>query len=644
MRLPHPYVLFLSCASALILACGCEDSQAQQRAEVQKIIKAATEQLSAATAVRVDMEQQDQLRRDLTALITKLSNTTGGEPGQRAAASRLAGNAHRTLASIDLTAAERLEADHRSRRWVVDGMIDAALELDAVAAAREAIDTSDEQDRLAEDRDAASAQLQEHSEHMATLDGPIAEIRRRNRDDRDQAERLREEASQLRREASELGPGEGYTTFERSLQLDRQADQIEYEVARRELELRFILEPEHDVARKRIEQARHRIETDDSARQGLEDAAQATSAEARATRAGVGELGEQIATALSEIEQASTGTLADLYDRGGSNLEKAASKAKAAATMARGEGTDAARVEAARAYQQLGDMYWLKARGLDQDIALRQRLADHAGALGSVVASPGADASLASLREAHRGAMAQAADAYRNAQDVLGQVSGRTARRRLEALRARMSALLEEEPPPATPEVGRRPSAAEAPAPTADGAASPEALVQALRNAGDLESFTDIQLNLTHIEIETQIAGEIYEASADANRAMVELDTAMQEKLGGGLGLPEVSLGQVSGDRAAITITVLGQPRPLELIRIDGMWYVDATDQFNAQIAQAAAMGLDETAVLTMAQTQAAAIREVVGRVRAGEFSSVPETLGALGQAIMQAMQGLAGP
>ncbi|MHC4775109.1 MAG: hypothetical protein ACYTBR_07565, partial [Planctomycetota bacterium] len=236
--------------------------------------------------------------------------------------------------------------------------------------------------------------------------------------------------------------------------------------------------------------------------------------------------------------------------------------------------------------------------------------------------------------------MAQAADAYRNAQDVLGQVSGRTARRRLEALRARMSALLEEEPPPATPEVGRRPSAAEAPAPTADGAASPEALVQALRNAGDLESFTDIQLNLTHIEIETQIAGEIYEASADANRAMVELDTAMQEKLGGGLGLPEVSLGQVSGDRAAITITVLGQPRPLELIRIDGMWYVDATDQFNAQIAQAAAMGLDETAVLTMAQTQAAAIREVVGRVRAGEFSSVPETLGALGQAIMQAMQG----
>jgi hypothetical protein len=124
---------------------------------------------------------------------------------------------------------------------------------------------------------------------------------------------------------------------------------------------------------------------------------------------------------------------------------------------------------------------------------------------------------------------------------------------------------------------------------------------------------------------------------------MVELDKAMQETLGGGLGVPDVSLGQVTGDRAAMTITLLGQAQPVELIRINEMWYLDGTGKFNAQIAQAAAMGLDETAVLTMAQAQAAAIRQVVGRVRAGEFSSVPETMGALGQAMMQAMQGLQG-
>ena len=86
----------------------------------------------------------------------------------------------------------------------------------------------------------------------------------------------------------------------------------------------------------------------------------------------------------------------------------------------------------------------------------------------------------------------------------------------------------------------------------------------------------------------------------------------MQEKLGGGLGLPDASLGQVSGDRAAMTITMLGQQQPVELIRINGMWYLDGTGKFNAQIAQAAAMGLDETAVLTMAQAQVAAMKSII--------------------------------
>ena len=71
------------------------------------------------------------------------------------------------------------------------------------------------------------------------------------------------------------------------------------------------------------------------------------SAEARATRVSVAELGERIAAALSEIEQSSTEALANLYERAVSNLYRAASRAKSAATMARGEGTYAARVEAA---------------------------------------------------------------------------------------------------------------------------------------------------------------------------------------------------------------------------------------------------------------------------------------------------------
>jgi hypothetical protein len=636
--MPPPFALFLSCAVALPLACGCQDSQAKRRAKVQEVINAATAALDEAAAFHVDIERESQLRQKLNQLISNLADTADAEPGQRAAASRLAGNAHRLMASIDLVQADRLEADHRARRWVVEGMVDAALELDTMARAEEAIDTSAQQDELSDDREAASEELREHGQHMATLDGPIADLKRQNRDDRAQADRLREEASQLRHEAADMGPAEGYTTFEHSLHLDRQADRIEYEIAQRELELRFILEPEHTVAQSRIEHAQYRLDNADSARQSLADVEQAMSAEARSTRAGVAELGEQIGAALSEIEQSSAGPLTERYDRAGSNLERAASKSKSAATMARGEGTDAARVEAARSYQQLGDMYWAKARGLEQDIALRQRLADSTDALGSVA---GVNSSLAGLQEAHEEAVSQAIAAYGNAQEVLEQVSGRSARGRLEALKANVGLLQTAAAGQAvdysaaasgSPARGGRQSPA--PAPGGGGARSPQALVDGLQSATDLDSFTRIQIDLTHIELKTPVARQIYDASIAAGHAMVELDRAMREKLGSGIDAPGVSLGEVSGDRGTMTMTVFGAQQQVGLIRISGMWYVDGTAQFEAQVAQAGAMGMDQAAMLQLVQGQSAAIGAVTRRVNAGEFSSVPEAMTALGQAM----------
>ena len=167
-----------------------------------------------------------------------------------------------------------------------------------------------------------------------------------------------------------------------------------------------------------------------------------------------------------------------------------------------------------------------------------------------------------------------------------------------------------------------------------DGAESAEALVEALQNATDLESFTDIQIDLTHIELKTPVARQIYDASIAAGRALVELDKAMRENLGSGFDAPAVSLGQVSGDRGTMTVTMFGAPQPLGLIRLNGMWYVDGTAQFDAQVAQAGAMGMDQAAMLQLVQGQGAAIGEVTGRVRAGEFGSVQEAMMALGQAM----------
>jgi hypothetical protein len=61
--MPPPFALFLSCAVALPLACGCQDSQAKRRAEVQEVINAATAALDEAAAFHVDIERESQLRQ-----------------------------------------------------------------------------------------------------------------------------------------------------------------------------------------------------------------------------------------------------------------------------------------------------------------------------------------------------------------------------------------------------------------------------------------------------------------------------------------------------------------------------------------------------------------------------------------------------
>jgi hypothetical protein len=605
----------------------------------------------------VDPARESQVRQQLNRLITNLADTADAEPGQRAAAARLAGNAHRTLASIDLLQAERLEADHRARRWVVDGLIDAALELDTVAVVQERVDTSAQQETLAMDSDAAGEQLGELGQQLATLDGPIADLRRQNRDDRARADSLREEASQLRREAADMGPAEGYTTFEHSLHLDRQADRIEYEIAQRELELRFILEPEHAVAERRIQQAQYRQENADSARESLADAEQAMSGEARMTRSGVAELGDRIGAALSEIEQTTAGPLSELYDRAGSNLERAASKSKSAATMDRGEGTDAARVESARAYQQLGDMYWAKARGLEQDISLRQRLADNADALGGV---PGAGSPLAGLREAHEEAVSQAIAAYGNAQDVLEQVSGRTARGRLETLKANVSMLQSaasgqavDYSAVASDTPARSGGRSPAPAAPTGGAESPQALADLLGNANGIQALSEFNLSYTHIDFQSSEHQELYATMTDAQRAMLDLEKALQAKFGSGLmdqmggaggqgmmgpggldpadiGNADISVGEVTGDRGLMTVAAGGQAQEIPLVRIDGRWFMDGTEQFNMLVAMAGSQPMMMDTLKSMGGIAA----DLTRRVAAGEFSSPQEVMMALGQAM----------
>ena len=435
MNVPHQcLVLPLCCIATTIIPAKCEDADARRRDEVQAVITSASLELREATSIPLDPneEQAAQAQQQLTALVASLSNTSGSEPGQEAAAALLAAGAHRSLAAIALAQAEWIEADHRMIRTSVHGMINTAFRLDALVQGLEAINADTEQAQLTLDRDEAQEQLHENSQQMADLDGPIGELTKKNRDDQAEVDRLRTEANGLRREATDRGRAAGFTMYEQAVQLGRQADRIEYEIALREIELRYEQQPQHNIAQARAVHAQAQIDAIDDARSSLGDLVQTSAQQAETTRAMLSDFRNAISTSIRELNQTASGPLKQLYDQATLQLESAVTKANAAAKSVKGDHADAARIEAARARQNLGRMHWSMAQGLDDHIALRQRLAAAPSVLG---ADSGGAESIAELDAAREAASAQAEAAYTDALDNLGSASGRTARHNVESLR-----------------------------------------------------------------------------------------------------------------------------------------------------------------------------------------------------------------
>ena len=414
----------LAClGAATLVAAACENAEARQRAEVQEMIILASQKLGPITTA----SREEQVKQELRGLIGKLDRTTGASPDQQAVAARLASSAHRKLAGIALDEAKRLEADHRSARVVLHGMIDSMIRLDTLAASLEALDTETEQARLARAREDAETQLRERSQEMAALDGPIAELTHRNREDRAVVERLRREASEFRREADELGRAAGFPAYQQRVQLDREADRIEYEIAQREAELAFSLMPQQTLARTRIEQLVARIAAADDALLSLSSLGEGVAEEARQTHQTIREYRETVDATLAELDESCLGPLPKLYEQAATDLAAGANKARRAGTMVKGESATTARIDAARAYLDLGAMHWSQGRGLADQIALLERVA---------AATVQQDAQTEELAAAHQATIENAKAAYESAQQLLGQVSAPAARRQLETLKS----------------------------------------------------------------------------------------------------------------------------------------------------------------------------------------------------------------
>ncbi len=636
----------LAAACGFLLVLGCQDSDAKRRAEVHQLIAAEIAEFQRASAVLSDPQQAAGAQQRISKLIERLKDTRGGVPGQRAAADQLACSAHQQLAAMAVAEARELQATLRVRRNVLLGMIDTAEELNAMVAALEAIDTESAHATLDGARNDTEQSMRRYGERMAELDVPIAQLTSENRADQLEAHRLRAEASELRRNAEDLGPATGFTFFEQAQDLDRQADGVDHELAHRELDLRYNYEPVRNLMMTNIDRARDRVDSIDEARQALEQFDDTMAGEAATTRTRLAEISESIEAGLAEFQE-STARLHEINDKAADHLQRAAARGKAAAGAAGRDFAAAPRLATVRAYLQLGSIHTSRARGLQDQIALFRRLS---GISNSV------NVRLDELHQAHQAQVVEAGRAYENAVGELDRVTGSSDREEIEALKARITQLQATtteatvEQPKASP-APALPAATRAPQPVAAsraGAASPQELLEVLRNAEDLASLAVTNMDLTFVRIESSEAKRLYEAITESTRATLELDQAIQDAFGTGLmetagdvigssgvmpGLQgaELELVDVTEDAAAIVATSTdGQAEKIPLIRLDGRWFLDGTQQFNLVAEQ---MGTGPASV-EYVQTLGNAISDLANRVQAGEFPLLQDALMALGEAL----------
>ena len=150
MSNPDRFNVIATCGLLLagtLLCSGCEDSSAAQQAEVQAQLADVSRDLGQMPVIMSDATDQarSEAERKLNDLLAILNDTDGAAPGQQSAASLLASNVHRTIAHLTLAETAKVEADQRSRRDTLFGLIDAAGQLSAVAGSLETIDTQTQQ-------------------------------------------------------------------------------------------------------------------------------------------------------------------------------------------------------------------------------------------------------------------------------------------------------------------------------------------------------------------------------------------------------------------------------------------------------------------------------------------------------------------
>ncbi len=612
--------------AGLLLLTGCEDSSARQRAEIQEQLNNLSAELASIIVSPIDTgdENLSDRERKLRRLAGDTGKLSDGAPGQLAARHLLSASIYHELALINLAHADDVEQEQSIQYAHILGQIRAAGDLNTTAQALEKIQTHAQRDQLDQVHASAQMMLSHFSEQLAELDDPIAERDHQNTQDATEVSRLREEANNYRRESTEAGYTAGFSSFERSVELNRQADLIERDIALRDIDLTYQYQPEHDLAQARVDQMHATMAATNASREDLDELAATIAQSVEQTRRAVEQYKQEFVQLLRAVDEQTGGELNDLYASAQSDLDKAAREAKQAVSKARQTGSsadrgsvsgeNAAKLVAVQINEALGQYHWRVARIADERRLIYDLLIQ-AGDLAGDTSDFQAKYEQA-VAEYER-ALNEAQIAFETAKNTMPPASGpnrieleeysRSLDVSLSALTGGSLDLSQFAPPSQDRDTGGQPSSPTAATSTTKGAATPEELRDVVLNSdpSDLRSnFQSLELliPLDRVTGLSQDEMRVSRSSIRLMRSMARLDSVMQQTFGKNLddvtalqsqlamfGVVQISitsadLQNMTDDSGEINIAMSnGMSMPMPISRLDGRWYMGNPEKYTGE-------------------------------------------------------------
>lgn len=624
---------FTACTLAVAFWSGCEDSAARQREDVQAKLTAASRKLQQAMAGSGIGGLDDKTVASLNGIVSELGAVTGGEPGQQVAKSLLSATALRELAGMNQNEADRIEADCRSQRSVLQTKIDTALRLDAAATGIESFDSKASREALAHELELAKAKVNELSQKIAQLDGPIAEQTNQNATNTKEVEKLRLEVGELMRKAQEQGNVDGFDTYKHAKEVERQAAKIDYDVQRRQIDLQYTLTPEHEMASAQAAQLQAMAKAIEAAQAGLDAFAKAAHDDAAASRTKVQALTGEISETLAKIGGESSGPLKTAYDNAQAALEKAAAQAQSA------KGDESSKLVLARIREAQGRLFWSQAMGLADQTAVLERLVNGGTTFD---ASKFAD-QLKAAGAAHDAALEQAKTSYASAQEALATVPARGDQTDLDQLKQNLEAASDVL---SGKERAAEPAAAAQAAPAAAKAAAPPSRDGKFATAQELldylnslpQSAESIQKALAVMHAESPNGKRLLNLQTELGKVFLTADQAIRAKFPqanaaeGAKGIPNLRVDlsaakatQQTDDKVVYSAPpVMGFTNRTVFRLINGSWWIDL-DELDPQVVTA----------LPAMEAGLAALKEklpsIVAQIKSGELKTPTEAYSAVG-------------